>query len=296
MTDWVEIVVPVGGDSAGRLVEEVGALVASEIRTAGAGTQQRTGEVVFWVEASALPNALAEARAAVQRWAAAGMPLDPASVHSTTAVPESEWRDAWKRHFKTTRLSRQFVVVPSWDSFAPAADDIVIELDPGLAFGTGAHASTSLILEEIQQLADEGMQPPRMLDVGCGSGILAIAAAKRWPAATCVAIDIDPTAVSVTRENAERNGVAHRIETTTQALSATGERFPLTVANILADPLRELAPALIARTAGTLVLSGLLTEQAAPLASEFVAAGMTLIRIRASSHDPQWSSVTLRVA
>src|SRR6185503_6105509 len=116
-----------------------------------------------------------------------------------------------------------------------------------------------------------------VLDVGCGSGILAIAAVKRWPAARALAVDNDPIAVAATAENAARNGVADRI--------APGDAlpdgaFPLVLANIQAHVLRELKDALVARTAGTLILSGLLAPQAAPLADEFVAAGLRLVRVR----------------
>jgi ribosomal protein L11 methyltransferase len=162
-----------------------------------------------------------------------------------------------------------------------------------MAFGTGTHASTRLVLEELQALADGGAQPARVLDVGCGSGILAIAAVKRWPGASCVALDNDPIAVRATAENAVHNGVGDRIAPAVTPVGELAEAFPLVLANIQAHVLRELKDALLARTAGTLILSGLLTPQAAPLAEEFVAAGLTLVRIRASTDDPQWSAVVL---
>jgi ribosomal protein L11 methyltransferase len=210
-------------------------------------------------------------------------------------VPESEWRDAWKRYFTVSRLTRQFVVVPSWETFEAGPDDLVIDLDPGMAFGTGTHASTQLVLEELQALGDSGVGATRILDVGCGSGILAIAAVKRWPDATCVALDTDPIAVDATSDNAANNRVADRVEASTASLGELAEDFPLVLANIQAHVLRELKPALIARTAhgGTLILSGLLTPQAEPLAGEFVAAGMRRRAVRASTRDPEWSVVVL---
>ena len=291
MTDWVEIVVPVGAAD----VDDVAALIASEVPAAAAGTEQRGDEVVFWVAAGEVAGALAQTRDAVARWAAAGAALDPARVRSAAAVPEAEWRDAWKRYFKVSRLTRQFVVVPSWERFEPGPDDVAIALDPGMAFGTGTHASTRLVLEELQVLADAGAAPARVLDVGCGSGILAIAAIKRWPAATAVALDVDPLAVAATAENAAGNGVAARIAASAAGAGELAERFPLVLANIQAHVLRELAGALLARTApgGTLILSGLLTPQAAPLAEEFAALGFMIVRVRASTDDPQWSAVVL---
>ncbi len=287
VSDWLEIIVPVGAAD----VDDVAALIAQEVSFAAAGTELRGDEVVFWVAADQVAPALAETCDAVARWQAGGISVDPARVRTAVAMPEAEWRDAWKRYFKVTRLTRQFVVVPSWESYAATADDVVIELDPGMAFGTGTHASTRLVLTELQELADAGMVPARILDVGCGSGILAIAALKRWPAATCVAVDNDPIAVAATLENAAVNRVTVAASTT----PAEGD-FPLVLANIQAHVLRELRDALIARCTGTLILSGLLTPQAQPLADEYCQHGMRCVRIRASSDDAQWSSVVLERA
>lgn len=288
-THWVEVIVPVGAAD----VDDVAALIASEVPAAAAGTEQRGDEIVFWVAADQVASALAETRDAVARWAAGGAAVDPARVRSAEAMPEEQWRDAWKKYFKVSRLTRQFVVVPSWEQYAAAEGEVVIDLDPGMAFGTGTHASTRLVLEELQVLADAGTTPARILDVGCGSGILSIAAVKRWPGATCVAVDNDPIAVQATAENALVNKVADRIDASVTPLGELVETFPLVLANIQAHVLRELRDLLIARCAGTLVLSGLLTPQAAPLADEFVAAGMRLVGIRASTDDPQWSSAVL---
>ena len=287
MADWVEIIVPVGAAD----VDDVAALIASDVGAAAAGTEQRGDEIVFWVDQAQVASALAETRDAVARWAAGGAALDPARVRTAAAMPEAEWRDAWKRYFKVSRLTRQFVVVPSWENYAAEPGDVVIDLDPGMAFGTGTHASTRLVLEELQTLADEGLEPDRILDVGCGSGILSIAAVKRWPAATCIAIDNDPIAVAATLENAAHNQV-----TVGGAITPLGEivgQFPLVLANIQAHVLRELKAELIAKTSGTLILSGLLTPQAQPLADEFVAAGLKLVRVRPSTTDPQWSTAVL---
>ncbi len=291
VTDWVEVIVPVGAAD----VDDIAALIASEVPAAAAGTEQRGDEVVFWVSRDAGAAALIETRDAIARWQAHGAAVDPARVRLSAAVPESVWRDAWKRYFKVSQLTRQLVVVPSWETFAPAADQLALHLDPGMAFGTGTHASTRLVLEELQALADGGTAVTRVLDVGCGSGILSIAAALLWPGATCVALDVDPLCIDATRENAAANGVADRIVARAAPAGELGEAFPLVLANIQAHVLRDLRPDLIARTApgGTLILSGLLTPQAEPLAAEYVVAGLRRRAVRASHHDPEWSVAVL---
>lgn len=288
VTDWLEISVPVGRDEA---ADEVAGLLALEIPDAAAGVEVRSGEIVYWVPVARGESALAEARRVVAAMAAAGQPLDSARVASRPAAPEAEWRDAWKRHFRTVRLTRQIVVVPSWDRHEAGVDDRVIHLDPGQAFGTGAHASTRLVLEMMQELADGGTRPRRVLDLGTGSGILALAAAALWPDAEVHAVDSDPVAVQVARENAAAN----------RAALAIGEAWPegafdLALANIQADVLTELASALSARLAphGHLILSGLLTEQVEVVAASYAARGMAVLRRAASREDPAWSAAILR--
>ena len=292
MGDWVEVVVHVGAAD----VDDIAALIASEISYASAGTEQRGDEVVFWVDRADSAAALIATSEAVARWQANGAAVSPQRVKLSEAMPEEQWRDAWKKYFKVTRITRQFVVVPSWERHVAHDSEVVIDLDPGMAFGTGTHASTRLVMEELQDLADAEVSPARVLDVGCGSGILAIAATKRWPDSTCLALDNDPLCIDATLDNASTNRVADRITAELTPVGDVTEAFPLVLANIQAHVLRALMPALIQRLqpGGTLILSGLLTPQAQPLADEFVAAGLRLVRVRASADDPQWSSVTLR--
>ena len=279
MADWVEIAIRVDGDRA----EQVAAEVAPN------GAQLRDGEVVFWVALDEREAALAAARAAVGAFG-----LDPADVTARAAVPESEWRDAWKRYFKVHRVTRRLVIVPSWETYEHAGDDVVLDLDPGQTFGTGTHASTQLCLDALEDLAPVD----RFLDLGTGSGILSIAAAKLWPSASGVATDVDPLAVQASRENCERNGVAGRVECSDRALSSIDERFPLVLANIQAPVHLALRDEMIPRVTpgGALILSGLLTEQVDGVARSFANAGMVLHRVARSERDPEWSAAHLRGA
>jgi ribosomal protein L11 methyltransferase len=290
--DWVEVILP-----AGELADEVAALLASTDAVASAGVEVRGGDVVAWAPAVEAAAAAAAMRAAAARLREAGLPVDPAAVRTAAAPPEAEWRDAWKRTFRTTRIGRRLVIVPSWDRFEPGPGDLVLDLDPGRAFGTGAHASTRLCLVELERLADEdGLAAGGVLDVGTGSGILAIAAARLWPGARLAAVDVDPEAIEVARENAERNRVGDRIALDTTPVGEVPGTWEVVVANIQADVLLPLRDGIAARVApgGALVLSGLLADQAGPVAAEYEAAGLVTARIATLDDDRDWSAVVLR--
>ena len=127
---------------------------------------------------------------------------------ASAGCKESDWRESWKKHFGVQRIGRALVVKPSWTQYRLKGGEIVIEIDPGMAFGTGQHPTTAMCLRALEELVRPGM---RVLDLGCGSGILAIAAAKLG-AARVLALDIDPNAVRAARENAAANGVEPAID------------------------------------------------------------------------------------
>jgi len=289
----MEVIVPTTAAS----VDDVAAMLMDAIPAARDGVEIRGDSAVFWAPLSHCESVLADTRAAVAGWQANGLEVNATQVTAVPAVPEAEWRDAWKRHFHVARLTRRLVVVPSWETYVPVGDDLPVALDPGLAFGTGAHASTRLVLEELQRLADAGFAPTRVLDVGTGSGILAIAACKLWPAATCTAIDIDALALATCRENAAANGVDDRILVLSTAMGELSRAFSVVVANIQADVLLALRDDLLRSCSpgAIVVLSGLLTPQASGVADEFAKAGqgVTVRGVYASKDDPQWSAVVL---
>ncbi len=171
------------------------------------------------------------------------------------------WRDEWKKHFEPFRVCSGVVVRPPWRE-APAGDAPVVVLEPGRAFGTGLHETTSLVAEVLAEMPLAGTT---VLDVGCGSGILALVALALG-ASRARAIDLDPDAVAVTRENAARNHVSDRVMADDAGVESVEGTFPLVLANIEAKTLVALAPALRARVApgGRLVLSGILAQDVAP--------------------------------
>ena len=174
------------------------------------------------------------------------------------------WRDEWKKFFKPFRLCRSVVVRPPWETYCAAPGEHVVVLEPGRAFGTGLHETTSLVADALEAYAVV-FAGQRVLDVGCGSGVLALAAlALGASGAHC--IDVDPEAVVVTRENAERNGVADRLCAGTSPIGDVPGRFAAVVANIEAGVLCSMAAALEARVSpgGLLVLSGILVPEAGP--------------------------------
>jgi len=181
-----------------------------------------------------------------------------AGVPAWTAeeVAEQNWVQLTQSQFDPIRVSERLWIVPSWHA-APDPAAVNLVLDPGMAFGTGSHATTRLCLEWLERNVRSGCS---VLDYGCGSGILAIAAA-RLGAGNVAGVDIDPLAVEAARANAERNGVMATFHDSAQPVAGA---YDLVVANILSNPLRLLAPAICAhvRRGGRLALSGILREQA----------------------------------
>jgi ribosomal protein L11 methyltransferase len=223
---------------------------------------------------AAAERAAAEAAEALGHLQAFG--LRPIGELTTRIVHEADWAEAWKAHFPVLRIGRRIVIKPTWLDHAPAPDDIVLDLDPGMAFGTGLHPTTRLCLAGIEDAADRGdIDGARVLDVGCGSGILAIAAAKLG-AASVLGVDTDPIAIEATVANAERNGLADRITARAGSLPSGEPAYDVVLANLIASVLIALAVPLRdeLRPGGSLLASGIFVDREREVREAFAAAGL----------------------
>jgi ribosomal protein L11 methyltransferase len=207
--------------------------------------------------------------------------LRPIGPLTTRLVREEDWAEAWKSHFPVLRIGRRLVIRPTWRRHRKLPDDVVLSLDPGMAFGTGLHPTTRLCLAALETLADEGLVAgrSRILDVGCGSGILAIAAGKLG-ARDLLGVDTDPIAVESTAANARLNGLTRRIRVRKGSVP-TGERpFDLVLANLIASLLVQLAEPLCNELVpgGTILASGIFRDREGDVRTAFEAAGLRLGR------------------
>ncbi|MBW4046788.1 MAG: 50S ribosomal protein L11 methyltransferase [Proteobacteria bacterium] len=268
-----EVTIPADDDLAeslsDALLEQHALSVGVEDREAGTADEQALfGEPGMPAPRSAWQHNLvralfdteAQADAALLTLLSVGLLRDLSGVHQSD-VPEQDWVRLTQSQFVPVCIEDRLWIAPSWHA-APADAPLVIQLDPGLAFGTGTHPTTQLCLRWLVKHAP--LDDLTVLDYGCGSGILAIAAARLGAQAT-TAVDIDPVAVDATLANAQANAVQLARCCHVDALPA--ERFDLVLANILAAPLRLLAPMLAgcAKPGGRLVLSGILSRQASEL-------------------------------
>lgn len=218
-----------------------------------------------------------------------------------TCLKEEDWANNWKKHFKPTRIGKRMVIKPTWEEWHAADDSIIVEIDPGMAFGTGTHPTSRLCLEILERIffheapfSISAMPVPvDLLDVGTGSGILAIAAAKLG-AARVIAIDIDPEAVSITRQNLELNQVEGIVSVSALPLVEVDGSFGVVVANILAEELVRMGRELVGkmRRGGLLVLSGILSEKEGLVLDGFAIFPLTLVE---ATREAEWSCITFRL-
>jgi len=205
----------------------------------------------------------AVAQAAVALGHLQAFELRPIGELRTRLVDEADWADAWKEHFPVLRVGRRLVIRPTWRTHDPADDDVVVALDPGMAFGTGLHPTTRLCLAAVESLAERGsIVGRRVLDVGCGSGILGITAA-RLGAREVLGLDTDPIAIEATDANAARNDATGTVRAREGSVPSGKGPWDVVLANLIASLLISLARPLAEELppGGTLVASGIFADR-----------------------------------
>ncbi|MDX5376881.1 MAG: 50S ribosomal protein L11 methyltransferase [Halomonas sp.] len=284
---WLQLKARIAPEQAERLEELLLAEGATAITLQDAHDdpvfEPERGTTPLWNETvlTGLYDDLKGLDAMLERLAAAWaetMPEEPCPIIEYELLADRDWEREWMEDFKPLRMGQRLWIVPSWHE-PPDLDAVNLHLDPGLAFGTGTHPTTALCLEWLDALALEGsLDGLEVLDVGCGSGILAIAALKLG-AAEATGTDIDPQALQASRDNAMRNDVAeHELTLCYPEQLDSERRFPLVIANILAGPLVELAPMIAGHVApgGRLALSGILEGQAQEVLDAYRAQGLIM--------------------
>ncbi|OCH25786.1 ribosomal protein L11 methyltransferase [Aliivibrio fischeri] len=269
---WIQVKLNATSENAEQigdmLMEETGALSITFLDAKDTPVfEPLPGETRLWGETDilALYDAEADMDFVITQLKASRL-LEEGFAHKIEQLEDKDWEREWMDNFHPMQFGKRLWICPSWREI-PEPDAVNVMLDPGLAFGTGTHPTTSLCLEWLEGLDLEGKT---VVDFGCGSGILAIAAIKLG-AAKVIGIDIDPQAILASKDNATRNGVADQIELYLPQEQPEGLIADVVVANILAGPLRELSGIItsLVKPQGQLAMSGVLDTQAEDVASYY---------------------------
>jgi ribosomal protein L11 methyltransferase len=215
-----------------------------------------------------------------------GLPSSSVREMTLSEVADRDWLGEWKKSWQPVAVGERFLIAPPWSEIAETEKRFVIRIEPGMAFGTGTHETTRLCLAAIEKYSSGGS----FLDVGTGTGILAIAAALLNPRARIEACDTDTEAVSIARENARLNNVGERIGFRTGSIEETRTASAdLVCANLTADVIVPLLPALVGVTCGRLILSGILDTQADWVSHQLHQLGVT--NISETATDGEWVAI-----
>jgi ribosomal protein L11 methyltransferase len=284
MPQWVEVSMRVDGEAAETIAQEL-----QKWCHQGVAIEQADIEEGKWDDGDTPPvsalivrgyfsndNDAEEKRYQIERALGFYNMMLPMPKPEWKVVADEDWADAWKKHYHPVRLGKRILVRPLWVEVEPQEGDIMIALDPGMAFGTGTHPTTQLCLEALERQVSTSLD---VLDLGCGSGILSIAAAKLG-AGKVIAVDIDQLAVDATIENAEVNGVADKIHAYRGGLETvitSARRYDLVVVNILARIIIEMCDQHLGdtvRPGGKAIFSGIIAEQTEAVEAALVKTGL----------------------
>ena len=201
---------------------------------------------------------------------------------TTEIICDPNWGEQWKKYFKPIRVSKNIIIKPTWERYTPDSRDIVIEIDPGMAFGTGQHASTRMCIEAIEDIImnDRSIKEWKVLDVGCGTGILGITAAKMG-AQDVICVDIDRKAVEIAGENAAINNVKSSLRTLNKNAATIGEPRNLIIANLTSSLLLSLREHLVQLLLpeGYMILSGIIEQDAKNVEEQFSADPLAIHKV-----------------
>lgn len=219
-----------------------------------------------------------------------GLDIGEGSV-SLSNVNESDWANEWKKYYKPTKVGKKIVVKPSWEEYEKQEGDLIIELDPGMAFGTGTHETTSMCIRELENYVDE---TKTVFDIGCGSGILAIAAAQLG-AKEVVAGDLDEVAVKVSKENCEINNVSYKVVVKHGSLfEVVDSKADVIVANIIADIIKILAKDVskFLKDDGVFISSGIILAKIDEVCEALEENGFEIVKVERLG---EWSAIVSKL-
>lgn len=295
--DWLEVAVEVAGIDAETVADifrqacEGGTAIQPSSRLdRNTDTYVLDGDAPAVVRGYLRPGPEADRVQNSLRIAVASAPLTrDAQWRDPSRLKETSWRDEWKKHFGLQRIGRSLIVRPSWVRYEMKRGDVVIDIDPGMAFGTGQHPTTAMCLRALEEFVEPGSS---VLDLGCGSGILAVAAA-RLGASRILAVDNDAQAVAASLANVAANSVSASVEVREGTLDAASERFDLVVANISGLTLERLSSVISEslNDGGRLIASGFLQDAIDGLRDAFSNTGMVTERI---DEDGVWRAMIAR--
>jgi ribosomal protein L11 methyltransferase len=282
---WIEVSLATDGEAAEAIAQEL-----QDYCHQGISIEQADIEVGVWDDGDVPPatrvivrgyflddESASETQANIEKVLGYLNMMYPMPKPAFSYVNDEDWAEAWKVHYHPVKLGKRILIRPRWIEVKPDPDDLVISLDPGMAFGTGTHPTTQLCLEALEDLVQPGID---VLDLGCGSGILAIGAALLG-ARKILAVDIDPVAVDVTIENANENGVGDHITAQQGGLETvitSARRFDLVVVNILAKviiPMCSQGLGQTVRPGGKAIFSGLIDTQVDEVEAALRTTGLT---------------------
>ncbi len=215
-------------------------------------------------------------------------PVEQIGKVKVKETSQEDW-EGWKKFFKPTAVSKRVVIKPSWEHYSPKSGEVIIEIDPGMAFGTGTHETTRLCIRLLDKIIKGSEE---LLDIGTGSGILAIVAA-RLGVVKVKAIDNDESVIKIARENIINNGVENNIEVSATPLENLSSKFDIIVANILAETLIDMTKEIICHInrGGSIILSGILNSQIRKVADAYVKNGVQLEEVLG---DGEWSALLFK--